>query len=84
MVSLNFLKTSLPMNNALYEYCKKSTEVSIQKLTRKFDLERKPKEVISLNHDKPNNINPNTFFFGAFAFFSLTIMTSFFYRRRLT
>lgn len=76
---LTSFKLSYPFNKTISDYCRKSTNESIQKLTEKYNLERnKPKIKNPLDEyeDKPN-FN----FYGFLAFLSISTMTIFFYKR---
>lgn len=65
-------------NKNLYDYCKKSTNESIKKLTEKYKLERfnsKPLE----DEDKDEKTYFNIY--GFLTFISITTLTLYFYKR---
>jgi hypothetical protein len=80
MLSFYIPKTQL-INKALNDYCKKSTENSMRKITEQYNLERnEPKIVNSLVKVGGNN-NPDFNFYGLFAFLSISTMALFFYKK---
>ncbi len=57
-------KNKIPMNPKLREYCIKSTNDSIRKMTEKYNEERKMNKnkfdnLIVATKDEPPNLNPN-------------------------
>jgi hypothetical protein len=81
MLSFYMPKTPVVMNQALYDYCKKSTEESVRKQSEKYSLERnKPKITISPENSDGND-KPEFNFYGLLAFLSVTTMAFFFYKR---
>lgn len=81
MLSFYMPKTPVVMNKALYDYCKKSTEESVKKISEKYSLERnKPKINISLENGD-ENAKPEFNFYGLLTFLSVTTMAFFFYKR---
>ena len=77
---LTSFKLSYPFNKTMSDYCRKSTNESIQKLTEKYNLERtKPKIKNPLDKDE-DKLNFN--FYGFLVFLSISTM-AFFLNKRL-
>jgi len=67
------------MNNILYDYCKRTTQDSIQKITEKYNVERRNiKNPLDDNDDigKPQNN-----FYGFLFFLSISTIGIFLYKR---
>ena len=81
MLSSCLFKKPIFVNKSLQDYCRKSTEDSIKKISERFNLERnKPK--INNPLDDENSRNKLEFnLHGLFAFLSVTTMAFFFYKR---
>ncbi len=77
------MKKPLYVNNGLREYCNKTTNESIRKLTEKYNLERKTKQHTTLTYDEDDSQRPNLAFFNFFIFLSITTATFYFYKRLL-
>lgn len=75
---LTSFKLSYPFNKTISDYCRKSTNESIQKLIEKYNLERN-----NLKIKKPLNEEdkPNFNFYGFLVFLSISTMAIFFYKR---
>ena len=80
MLSFHNPKISIIMNPTLRDYCRKSTEMSIIKLTEKYNLERKKPKIDNLLYDGENN-KPEFNFYGLFTFLSISSLAFFFYKR---
>lgn len=81
MLSSYLFKKPILVNKTLQDYCRKSTEESIKKISEKYNLERnRPKINISLDAES-NNSKPEFNFYGLLAFLSITTLTFFFYKR---
>jgi hypothetical protein len=77
MLSFYFPKTQSLLNKNLQDYCKKTTEDSIRKLTEKYNLER--------NNSKIDNkicvsSNPEFNFYGILTILSITTIAFIFLR----
>ena len=81
MLSCYSPKIPQVMNKNLYEYCKKSTEESIKKITEKNNLERnKPKIKFLLNNNDDSG-KPEFNFYGFLAFLSISTIGFLIYKR---
>lgn len=78
MLSSCMMRNSIIFNKSLHDYCKKTTEESIRKLTEKYNLERNKPKIINPLDD---NNNPNFNFFRFLIFLSITSLTFCFYKR---
>ena len=66
---------------SLSEYCNRTTNESIRKLTEKMNLERnKPKINIPLDDENSSN-KPEINYYGLFTFLSVTTLAIFLYKR---
>ena len=68
------------MNNVLYEYCKRSTQESVRKLTEKYNLERNKPKIINPLQDN-NGDKPPYNFYGFFAILSISTFGFLLYKR---
>ncbi len=75
------MKKPLYINNGLREYCNKTTNESIRKLTEKYNLERKTPKYKTLIYDNDGNETPNLVFFNFLIFLSITSTTFYLYKR---
>ena len=76
MLSSELMRKPIYVNKSLHDYCKKTTEESIRKLTNKDNLERnKLKIKIPFQNSSDNN------FLAPFLFLSITMFTFSFYKR---
>lgn len=75
------MKKPLCVNTGLREYCNKTTNESIRKLTDKYNLERKNSQYTKLIYDEDGNQTPNLGFFNFLIFLSISSITYYFYRR---
>lgn len=74
-----FVKSQMIINKDLSDYCKKTTNESIQKITEKYKLERiKPK--ISKFGDNDDE-KPKFNFLNLLIFLSISTITIYFYKR---
>jgi len=81
MLSLKISKASLGINNTIYDYCKRSKQESVKKITEKYNLERnKPKINIPLDDENSSN-KPEINYYGLFTFLSVTTLAIFLYKR---
>lgn len=81
MLSFYIPKTQVVMNKALYDYCKKTTEESIKKISENYSLERNKTKINISMENSDGNANPEFNFYKLLAFLSLTTITFFFYKR---
>lgn len=75
-----FNKRPIYINKSLSDYCKKTTDESIRKLTEKYNKERyNPKKFVLIddNDDKNNNFN----FLNLIIFLSISSITICLYKR---
>jgi len=72
------MRNPIRVNKTLHDYCKKSTEESIRKLTEQYNLERN-KSKIKSSFD--NNNEPEFNYFLVLVFLSVTIFSFSFYKR---
>jgi hypothetical protein len=76
-----YLKKPLYLNNGLRDYCNKTTNESIRKLTEKYNLERNiQKNAILLDCDD-NDERPNINLLNFLLFLSVSSITFYFYKR---
>lgn len=75
------MKKPLYANNGLRDYCNKTTNESIRKLTEKYYLERKNPQYKTLIYDEGGNETPNIGFLNFLLFISLSSITFYLYRR---
>lgn len=76
---LTCFKPSYPFNKTIGDYCRKSTNKSIQKFTEKYNLERnKPKFINPFNEDENN---PKFNIYAFLTFLSISTISFFFYKR---
>jgi hypothetical protein len=77
MLSSCLFKKPIYKNNTIQDYCRKSTQMSIAKLTEKYNLERnKPKIKNPLaNNNREFNI------YNFIIFLSISSITFYFYKR---
>ena len=76
---LTYFKPTYPFNKNMSDYCRKSTNESIQKLTEKYNLERN-KTKITNPYDE-DKCKPKINIYGFFTFLYISLMTFFFYKR---
>lgn len=81
MLSFYMPKTPVVMNKALYDYCKKSREESVRKLSEKYSLERNKPKINILLENNDGNDKPEFNFYGFLAFLSVTTVAFFIYKR---
>lgn len=81
MLSTCLMRNQIFINKSLHDYCRKSTEESIRKITEKHYLERNsPKIKNPLDDDNGNN-NPKFNFNTFLIFLSVTMVSFYFYKR---
>ncbi len=76
-----YMKKPLYFNIGLRDYCNKTTNESIRKLTEKYNLERKNPQYTKLIYDEDGNQTPNFDFLNFLFFLSVSSITFYFYRR---
>ena len=84
MLSCYSPKIPQVMNKTLYDYCKKSTQESIRKLTEKHNLERnkiKIKNPLDKNPDSDDNGKPEFNFYSFLAILSISTIGFLLYKR---
>jgi hypothetical protein len=74
-----FAKRPLYFNKNLSDYCTKTTNESIRKLTEKNNIERNRQKLVVLSDDDNNYPKFNGFHF--LLFLSISSITIFFYKR---
>jgi hypothetical protein len=80
MLSLKISKASLGINNTIYDYCKRSTQESVKKITEKYNLERnKPKFNNPLDDD--GNKKPELNLYSFLVFLSISTIGYYLYKR---
>lgn len=72
-------KPILFYNKKLSEYCKKTSDESIKRLTEKYHLERIKKIINPLEEDDSNN--PKFNFYGILAILSISTLAFYFYKK---
>ena len=88
MFSFMYKKPLFPINQKLIDYCKKSTNESIRKMTEKYNEERKSLKsnidslavVVNDDYCNPNNNNNNDFIFSIICVLSSTTLLYYFYK----
>jgi|LakMenE18May11ns_1017448.scaffolds.fasta_scaffold9933032_5 hypothetical protein len=81
MLSSCLFKKPFFVNKSLQDYCRKSTEESIKKISERYNLERnKPKINIPLDDENSSN-KPEINYYGLFTFLSVTTLAIFLYKR---
>lgn len=81
MLSSCLFKKPFFVNKSLQDYCRKSTEESIKKISERYNLERnKPKINIPLDDENISN-KPEINYYGLFTFLSVTTLAIFLYKR---
>ena len=80
MFSFYMPKTPIVMNQALYDYCKKSTQESVRKITEKYNLERNKPKINNPFTDSDSD-KPNFNFYGFIAFLSMSTLGFVIYKR---
>lgn len=78
-------KNKIPMNPKLREYCMKSTNDSIRKMTEKYNEERKMNKnkfdnLVVITKDDPPNPNPNDIILSIICLLSSTTLFYYFYK----
>ena len=73
------VKLYYPFNKTIRDYCMKSTNDSIQKLTEKYNLERNNLKIKNPLDDEQDK--PNLRFFGVLFFLSISTMVIFMNKR---
>ncbi len=76
-------KNRIPINQKLREYCMKSTNESIRKLTEKYNEERKSNKIKVdklIKNDLPNPEDNNDFIFSVICLLSSTTFLYYFYK----
>jgi len=68
-----------PFNKTLSDYCKRTTNESIRKLTEKYSLERKNPKIKNPLVDEDDNNKFNIY--GFITFLSISTITFLFYKR---
>jgi hypothetical protein len=85
MFAVMYKKPLFPINQKLSDYCKKSTNESIRKITERYNEERKTVKInldclkVTTNDDLPNP-NNNDFIFSIICLLSSTTMLYYFYK----
>jgi len=74
-------KTQLVINKALHDYCKKSTEKSMRKITDQYNLERNKLKFVNSLVKVDGNNNPDLNFYGIFALLSIPTIAFIFIRK---
>ena len=69
------------MNKTLYDYCKKSTQDSVKKLTEKYNLERNKPKIKNPLDENDDSAKPEFNFYGFLAFISISTIGFFIYKR---
>jgi hypothetical protein len=78
-------KNRIPINPKMREYCIKSTNDSIRKITEKYNEERKSNKIkfddfIVITKDEPPNPNDNVFVLSIICLLSSTTILYYFYK----
>ena len=78
-------KNRIPINQKMSDYCMKSTNESIRKLTEKYNEERKSNKIkinldIIKNNDTPNPPNDNDLIISVVCLLSSTTLLYYFYK----
>lgn len=73
-----YLKRPLNVNNGLREYCNKTTNESIRKLTEKYNLERTNQKHAILLDDDDSDEFPKLYFLHFLMFLSISSATFYF------
>ncbi len=81
MLSFYIPKTQPILNKILQDYCKKTTENSMRKLTEKYNLERNKPKLVDPIEKVCINSNPEFNFYGILAVLSITTMAFIFYKK---
>jgi hypothetical protein len=69
------------MNKTLYEYCKRSTQESIRKLTEKDNLEKNKVKIKNLLDENGDSGKPEFNFYSFLAFLSISTIGFLIYKR---
>ena len=91
-ITIGNKKPYLQSNKELYEYCKKTTQNSFQKICKTHDLEKNKKiknnlfvndiDINNINDiDGTNNKKPNNFFYVFLSILSITSFGYYFYKK---
>jgi hypothetical protein len=75
------MKRPLYVNNSLKDYCSKSTNESIRKLTDKYNLERNKQKLEILLDDDDRDEIPEFNFLNLLFFLSISSVTFYFYKK---
>jgi hypothetical protein len=77
---LSFYSPKIPqlMNNTMYDYCKRTTQDSIRKITEKYNLERNIKNRLDDNDDIGQ---PQNNFYGFLFFLSISTIGILLYKQ---
>jgi hypothetical protein len=78
MLSSCLMRKSVFTNKTLQDYCKKTTEESMRKLSEKYNLERNKPNIKNTFDD---NDKPEFNYFGLLVVLSITIFSFSFYKR---
>lgn len=79
---LNFTRrTPLYFNKSLSEYCTKTTNESIKKITEKYNLERNKPKIKNPLEEEDDSKNPELNFYSFIIFLSISSITFYFYKR---
>jgi len=77
---LTCFKPIYPINKTLSDYCKRTTNESIRKLTEKYSLERNNPKIKNPLVDE-DDYKPKFNIYDFFAFHSISTIAFFFYKR---
>jgi hypothetical protein len=80
-----YKKPLFPINQKISDYCKKSTNESIRKITEKYNEERKSVKINLdslkvITRDDPPNPNPNDIILSIICLLSSTTLFYYFYK----
>ena len=69
------------MNKTLYEYCKRSTQESIKRLTEKYNLEKNKPKIKNPLDENDDSGKPEFNFYGFVVFLSISTIGLIIYKR---
>lgn len=77
---LSFPKRPIYFSKSLSDYCTRTTNESIKKITEKCGLERNKQKKINLPEEDNDNGKPDKFFYNILCFIYTSFVTYFFYK----